>query len=260
MLAEERQRIIVEEIDMHGKVQVVSMAKQLKVSMETIRRDIDTIVKTENVKRVHGGAIKVTYQDSEPSYQHREDLNLEAKKSIGRKAATLINDGDIIFLDTGTTIQQLANYIKGKERLIILTNSLPTGMLLNNSLEKGEFKGKLIILGGEVSTEQKTISGKLTEEMLRNFFVDKAFLSVGGVSNQFGISDYDIDEAEITKIACSIAKETIVLADSSKIDVRALTLVAPLESVNRIISDSPAPKSWEDQLDKNRVIWEEVIY
>lgn len=255
MLAEERRKIILEEIDTYGKVQVVAMAERLNVSMETIRRDIDAIVDAENVRRVHGGAIKITYPDGEPSYQHRKDMNLKAKQSIGKEASELINDGDTIFLDTGTTVQQLARFIKGKERLIIITNSLPTAMLLNESLAQNKFTGKLIMLGGEVSTDQQTISGKVCEEMLKNFYVDKAFLSVGGISIRRGVSDYDLNESEISKIACSISKETIVLADNSKIGVQSFSLIAPLNSINAIISDVKPPTTWDEQLKLIDVTW-----
>lgn len=258
MLAEERKKIILEELETHGKVQVVTMAERLQVSKETIRRDIDAIVKTENVRRVHGGAIKTSFPDVEPPYKHREDMNLEGKQSIGKEAALLINDGDTIFLDTGTTVQQLARFIIGKENLIIITNSLPTAMLLNESLAQNKFTGQLIMLGGEVSTNQKTISGNMCERMLEQFYVDKAFLSVGGISVERGISDYDLNESEISKIACSISKEVVVLADKSKIGIQSFSLITPLSAVDTIISDENPPTQWKKQLTLIGVNWKAV--
>lgn len=255
MLGEERKEYILNEIHTNGKVQVVAMANRLQVSAETIRRDIDTLAETENIRRVHGGAIKMFYAEGEPSYNLREDMNFDAKQAIGKEASLLINNGDTIFLDTGTTIEQLARFVSGKERLIILTNSLPTAMLLNESMSQQKFTGKLIMLGGETSSHNQTISGSICEKMLERFYVDKAFISVGGISIERGISDYDLNEAEISKIACSISKEVIVLADESKIGVQSFSSIAPMDSVNAVISNGAPPSPWIEKLALLDVTW-----
>ncbi|QUW21507.1 DeoR/GlpR transcriptional regulator [Sporosarcina sp. Marseille-Q4063] len=254
-LAEERQKIILEEIDIYGKVHVIPLAKRFNVSNETIRRDLEALVKTNKLKRVYGGAVKTSYPDGEPPYQQREIINFDAKQAIGKEAASLINDGDTIFLDTGTTILELARFIQGNKRVTIITNSLPTANLIKESLAQRIFTGKLIILGGEVSAEQQSISGYLCEEMLKKFYVDKAFISVGGISIQTGISDYDLTESKISEIATSMSKEVIVLADHSKIGVQSFSFISAIDMVNVIICDKKPTSAWNKVLERQGVTW-----
>ncbi len=255
LLSEERKKLILEELDTHGKVHVVALAEKLQVSNETIRRDLEALVKTEKLKRVYGGAIKSSYRGGEPPYQQRQIMNHEQKIAIGKRASLLIEDGDTIFLDTGTTVLECARMIEAKKRLTIITNSLSAANLLKESLAQALFQGKLIILGGEISPEQQSISGHLSEEMLKNFYVDKAFLSVGGISVQTGISDYDLNESTISKIVISHAKEVIVLADQSKIGVHSFSTIAPLKMVDAIVSDRHPPASWLPSLEQTGVTW-----
>lgn len=242
-------------MDIHGKVLVVPLAKRFQVSNETVRRDLEALVKSNKLKRVYGGAVKTSYSEGEPPYQQRQIINFEAKQAIGKEASLLINDGDTIFLDTGTTILELARSIQGVKGLTILTNSLPTANLIKESLFQRVFTGKLIILGGEVSTDQQSISGYLCEEMLRKFYVDKAFISVGGVSIQTGISDYDLNESKVSEIALSMSKEVIILADQNKIGVQSFSSISPLDKVNVIISDKNPPSAWNKALETQGVSW-----
>lgn len=255
LLSEERKKLILEKIDTYGKVHVVSLAEQLQVSSETIRRDLDSLVKTEKLKRVYGGAVKISNDEVEPPYQQRQIINRDEKIAIGKQASLLINDGDTIFLDTGTTILEFARYIDGNKRLTFITNSLPTANLLNDSLSQGLIRGKLIILGGEISPDQRSVSGHLCEEMLKNFYVDKAFLSVGGVSIDSGISDYDPNESAISKQVAYNSKEVIVLADNSKMGVQSFTSVVALDKVDIIVSDKNPPPSWVPTLEQKGVKW-----
>ncbi|WP_313886513.1 DeoR/GlpR family DNA-binding transcription regulator [Bacillus sp. SD088] len=255
LLSEERKRLLIDELDTHGKVRVSDLAQKLEVSNETIRRDLEALEKVKKLKRVYGGAVKISYEDGEPPYQQRQIIQGTEKKLIGKKAASLIKDGDTIFLDTGTTILNLAKFIKNLNRLMILTNSLPVANVLKDALAQGLFRGKVILLGGELSPDQQSVSGYLCEEMLKNFYVDKAFLSVGGVSLKTGISDYDFNESSISKLAATNAKEVIVLADYSKIGVQSFTKITTLEQVDVMICDKKPPSSWESELDKKNVDW-----
>lgn len=243
------------EIDTHGKVRVSDLAEKFNVSSETIRRDLEVLEKTEQLKRVYGGAVKLSYQHGEPPYQQREMIHSEEKMAIGHRAASLIKDGDTIFLDSGTTTIETAKSIAGIQRLTIITNSLPVANLLKDSLLQEVFRGKVIMLGGEISPDQQSVSGYLCEEMLKNFYVDKAFLSVGGVSLQTGISDYDLNESNISKLVSKNSKEVIVLADHSKMGVQSFSHITTLEQVDVIISDKSPPNTWVPVLEQKSVEW-----
>lgn len=255
LLSEERKRIILDELDRFGKVKVDLLARRLQVSNETIRRDLDALESIGKLKRVYGGAVKKSYQEGEPPYQLRQGLNQEAKRAIGKKASELLQDGDTVVIDTGTTVLELARSIFGKKHLTVLTNSLPVASLLTDSLNQGMFTGKIILLGGELNPLQQSISGSLCEKMLETFHIDKAFVSIGGISLSTGISDYDINEAMVSRAMINVSKEVIVLADHSKIGVQAFCKIAPLDAVDVIISDQEMPASWAAELDEKGITW-----
>lgn len=255
ILAEERKQVILEELNRYGKVKVLALAERFQVSSETIRRDLDALEQSGKLKRVYGGAVRESYQEGEPPYWLRSDMNLAAKRAIGKKAAEMLEDGDTVVIDTGTTMLEFARAIKGRKRLTVLTNSLPVASLLSESLNQHLFSGKVILLGGELNTEQQSISGSLCEKMLNTFYVDKAFLSIGGISLSTGISDYDINESMISRMMAQVAKAVIVLADHSKIGVQAFCKIAELELVDVIVSDHGSPSSWENELVKKGITW-----
>ncbi len=255
LLSEERKNYILEQLHQFNKVKVVSLARHLQVSNETIRRDLDVLEKQGFLKRVYGGAVRRLYPAGEPPYQQRQDLNHEAKRMIGEMAAGLLQDGDTLVIDTGTTVLEMARAIRDKKRLTILTNSLPVASLLLESINHQLFTGKVILLGGELNPEQQSSSGVLCEEMLTKFHIDKAFISVGGVSLTTGISDYDVNESMMSKVMISVSKEVIVLADQNKMGVQAFCQIAPLDAVDVLISDFPEPASWSGELEAKGITW-----
>ncbi|MBR2568627.1 MAG: DeoR/GlpR transcriptional regulator [Paenibacillus sp.] len=255
LLSEERKQYILEQLDSTGKVRVVLLAEQLQVSNETIRRDLAVLEEEERLRRVYGGAVKVQYETGEPPYQQRQVLHHEAKQKIGRCAAMLIQDGNTVYMDTGTTIHELARVLKGRKRITVITNSLTVASLLRDSLAQGLFSGRIIILGGEISPDQQSVSGHLCLDMLRHFYVDKAFISVGGVSILTGISDYDMNDTVISKAAAANAKEVIVLADYSKMGIQAFCHITPLDQVDVVVCDQPYPPSWGQELELKGITW-----
>ncbi|BBI30857.1 DeoR/GlpR family DNA-binding transcription regulator [Cohnella abietis] len=255
LLSEERKQHILIQLDTIGKVRVISLAEQLQVSNETIRRDLFVLEEEGRLKRVYGGAIKVQYDEGEPPYQQRQILNYEAKKTIGYRAVDLIQDGNTIYMDTGTTIHELARSLKDKKRITVITNSLTVANLLTESLSQALFSGRVIILGGEISPEQQSVNGYLPQEMLKNLYVDKAFVSVGGISIETGISDYDMNDSVITRMAISKAKEVIILVDYSKISIQAFCHIAPLELIDVVVCEKEHPKAWAQELDMKGITW-----
>lgn len=238
-----------------GKVKVLPMAEQLGVSSETVRRDLDLLESEGKLTRVYGGAVRSGYANGEPSYDQRVQLNSDVKKKIGERAAEIIEDGDTIALDVGTTMLELAKAIVGKRNLTIITNSLSVASYLSDALHQNKFSGKVFILGGQLNADQQSVTGPLCEQMLGMFFLNKAFLSIGGISLSGGITDYDFNEAYISKQYARCAQQVIVLADQSKIGVKAFTQIAPLEQVDIIVSDQPYPKDWKDTLEQKGVYW-----
>ncbi|RXZ80971.1 hypothetical protein EBB07_16150 [Paenibacillaceae bacterium] len=132
--------------------------------------------------------------------------------------------------------------------MTILTNSLAAAYYLMESLNSGRFSGKVIVIGGELNPEQQSISGALGEGVMSQFRVDKAFISVGGISLVRGISDYDLSEAAISRRMVEAASQTIVLADDSKLNKEAFMEICPLQRVHIIVSNAAPPREWGQML------------
>lgn len=255
ILAEQRQQIIMEQLRSAGQVKVLTLAEQLSVSEETVRRDLKQLEKDGLLKRVYGGAIPQKYSNFEPPYLQRQALRTDIKQRIGEAAAELVKSGDTIAIDVGTTLLEFAKAIQGHQRLTILTNSLAVSFCLMESLNNGRFTGKVIVIGGELNPEQQSLSGITGEEMMKQFAVDKAFLSAGGITTERGISDYDIHESRMSKLFAQSAGEVIVLADHSKLGTDAFVQIIPLEAANTIISNTAPPETWLPILNKHQMRW-----
>ncbi|MFC0216594.1 DeoR/GlpR family DNA-binding transcription regulator [Paenibacillus chartarius] len=255
VLAEERKMCILEWLEREGKVMVVPLAAHLDVSTETVRRDMAALEKEGLLKRVYGGAIKPTFRTDEAPYSMRQKVNFEEKRAIGRMAAEMIQDGSTIAIDEGTTPLELARAIQGRKRLTVLTNSLPAAVCLLESLSQDKFSGKVILLGGEVNPEQQAANGPLSERIAREFRVDQAFLSVGGITLTHGITDYDLNEASMSRTLAEAAQEVIVLADRSKIGISTFAHMLPIEQADVIVTDAPCPADWTAALEEKGVLW-----
>ncbi len=239
----ERKKKIIDEINRTGKVKVVDLAGFFQVSTETIRRDLDGLEESGLLKRVYGGAIKTTYK-IEPPFSQRAGVHLQEKIRIGHKAAALVSDGDAIVIDVGTTTLEFARALKQKKELTIFTNSIPVASVIMEALNNHELTGELILLGGSVNPTQRSTSGPLTISVLHQFHIDKAFISVGGISLKNGVSDYDLDESYVSKEMIEASNDTIVLADHSKIGNQAFSKICSIDKIDVIVSDQVMPESW----------------
>jgi DeoR/GlpR family transcriptional regulator of sugar metabolism len=246
VLPEERKNEILKELNKVGKVKVMELVDQFLVSEETIRRDLMMLEEKGLLKRVYGGAIKSVFQFEEPPFTHRTTVNQDAKVKIGKKAVNLISNGDVIVIDAGTTMLEFAKCIENKEDITIITNSLPVSSVLTETLNQNKFTGQILLLGGQIDPKQQSISGSLTEQMLSQFNIDKAFISAGGVSLQNGVSNYHLHETLISRKMVEVSKQIIMLTDYSKFGVDTFCKVCPLEKVDVIICEQPFPDSWRN--------------
>ncbi|WCN39277.1 DeoR/GlpR family DNA-binding transcription regulator [Aneurinibacillus uraniidurans] len=258
ILPEERKHEILNELKSIGKVKVVDLAKQFNVSEETIRRDLTMLEESGLLKKVYGGAIKTTFQSGEPPFTQRTTVNQAEKIKIGQKAAELISDGDVIVIDVGTTTVEFARSIQNKDNITILTNSIPVSAVLTESLNQKKFTGEILLLGGQIDPKQQSVSGRLTEQMLNQFNIDKAFISAGGVSIKNGVSNYHLNEALVSRTMVDVSKQIIMVADHSKLGVDTFCKVCPLEKVDVIVCDQSLPKTWESHSKLNEIDWIEA--
>ncbi|WP_027416662.1 DeoR/GlpR family DNA-binding transcription regulator [Aneurinibacillus terranovensis] len=240
---EERKKTILERLAREERLPVPVLAEALNVSSETIRRDLERLEKEGKLKKVYGGAVLARSDSWEPPFDKKTMINIKEKRAIGKLAASLVEDGDVIMLGNGTTPLELIRYLDGKKNVTLITHSAPAMLL---AIEV--FKGRIIFIGGEVDVSQKSTHGPLSELTLRHLKADKAFISAGGVSIIDGITDYDLNEAYMSHMLMERAEQLIVLADHTKFGKTTLAHICSLKNVSTLISDTYCPEEWKQTL------------
>ncbi|MET3937405.1 DeoR/GlpR family transcriptional regulator of sugar metabolism [Paenibacillus sp. PvP094] len=240
---EERRQTILAQLATQGKVQVQLLADHFQVSTETIRRDLDRLEKEGELRKVYGGAVRVRSGMIEASFQKRSLLQLTEKQRIGAAAASLIEDGETVMLDNGTTTLEIMRQLKNRSQITVITNSVP---ILACALEN--FAGKIIFAGGDINPAVQASTGHLAHELLNQFKVNKAFISAGGISLTDGITDYMLEEAQISRKMMERAEESILVADNTKFGRSTFAQIAPLDKISMVITDDGCPPEWVDAL------------
>ncbi|QTH41496.1 DeoR/GlpR transcriptional regulator [Cohnella sp. LGH] len=254
LAGEERKREIMTLLNEKGKVIAGELAQRFEVSTETIRRDLDDLEKENKLKKVYGGALRISPK-VEPPLLERESTNVEAKLKVGALAAKLVEDNDVIVLDEGSTVLQMIPFLEHKRNLTILTNSIPALMRLLEYQKRGTFDVKIILIGGVVNTQHLRATGPIAEKIIEDFYVNKAFISVDGVSLKHGITSYDYEKAVFTRKLIGGSEMAIVVADYSKIAKRTVARIAELRELHTIVSDEAPPEEWKSQLGKLELRW-----
>ncbi|MFN3699144.1 MAG: DeoR/GlpR family DNA-binding transcription regulator, partial [Dictyoglomus sp.] len=243
MLPEERRTKILELLEKERGVKVSDLVRLFNVTGATIRRDLETLEKEGLLKRTHGGAVLPHSFSFEPLYITKKRHNLKEKMAIGKKAAELIEDGETVFIETGSTTFQIAKNIKNKHDLTVLTNSIEVARELINA--RGV---EVILTGGVLRKETVALIGPLAERVLREFRVDKAFLGISGIIPTKGMSTASIVEAQIKKLIIEMGKEIIGVADYSKFGKECFAFVAPTKALHKIIVDEKVPSQYIEEL------------
>ncbi|MDK2982326.1 MAG: DeoR family transcriptional regulator, fructose operon transcriptional repressor [Chloroflexota bacterium] len=239
---------IVDRIEKRGSVSISELAESFGVSEMTVRRDLIELEKMSIVRRVHGGAVSFYGRSFEPPLISRSNKNVAAKQRIGKYAASMVLDGDSIAIDVGSTTIEMAMNLVGRQNLTILTPSLHIANLMSE-----EKNIRLILSGGIVRQGEKSLIGDLAYLAFREIFVDRLFLGVGGIDAQVGLTEFEMQDAQVKKEMIKSAKEVIVLADSSKFQQVAFSFFARLDQIDHIVSDKEPPQPLLDELIKNNV-------
>lgn len=252
MLAEERREYILNLVKKTGSVKAIDVAKTLGVSETTIRRDLNKLAKKKLVRRTYGGAINIIPVGQEMKFDVQKEKFIEEKKKIALIASRLIEEGDVILIEAGTTGFQTALNITNKKELTIITNSCDIAAVLG----KTNPDCKIILSGGILKTDTHSLIGPIADFAFKNLNVDKAFIGITGIDLEKGITATDPIEAQTKKYIIESAKKVIALCDHSKIGHISMNFVAPLEKIDILITDSEADKNFVEKL---REIGIEVI-
>lgn len=232
MLTEERRQSILQILASEGAVSVTNLCERLNVSKMTIRRDLRLLEERGLLRRVRGGAISGRGRSFEPPFLLRAGEHQVEKELIGKCAGAMVKEGDSIALDVGTTTLEVARHLRGKTDLTVITASLPIANLLANQAGI-----RLIVTGGILRSGEQSLIGEVAIRTLREFYVDKAFIGAGGITSKEGLTEYNVEDAQVKKALLWCAKERIVVIDSSKFGRVAFAAVAPLNEVDTIVTD-----------------------
>jgi len=233
MMAEERRTQILQIVRSAGRVKVNELAIRFNTSAVTIRNDLNELHQRGLVLRSHGGAVLPDTIQRESPVHERLKAYSDEKRRIGAMAATLINDGETIILDSGTTTLEIARQIKKKQGLQIITNGVNIAAELLDARD-----AQVFIVGGTVRGESASISGRFTEEMFDQFSADKLFLSGAGCDLDFGVSGANLEETMVNRAMLRISREIILVADASKFSKRSMSRIAPFSEIDTVISDT----------------------
>ncbi|MBE9916847.1 DeoR/GlpR transcriptional regulator [Paenibacillus donghaensis] len=243
MLPLERQKKMLDLLTVKKVLKMNELTKELDISVDTLRRDIHLLVGQGKIEKIYGG-IKLADRFGESSMEDRMVNHLEEKEQIARKCSEFIQDGDCIYIDSGSTTYQIAKYIKHKKQLTVITGSIPVIQeLMNSEIE-------LIIIGGKIRKEEQSV---VAFDYIFNFHelnVRKAFICCSGITIERGISDYNLEEAVTRKKMIDLSQEVIVAADNTKFGKDVTVSIAPLDRIDTIVTDANIDRSFQAKFKK----------
>lgn len=231
MHIDQRKREILHQLYLTGYIEARQLAANLGVDASTIRRDLDALARDGHLQRTHGGARPLAGTIDLP-YAIRQQEHLSAKHAIALAAAQLVQDGDRILLDSGSTTYQLAVELRHRANLTIVVNDL----LIAHTV--ADYEGvRLLVSGGELLTSTYTLVGDRAIAFIGDLRVDWTFLGADAIDLDAGITNTNTVEIGLKRMMLAVASKRIVLADSSKFGQHALVRVAEVTEVDRIITD-----------------------
>lgn len=234
LISSGRHARLLERLQLRAYAGTQDLSVFLGVSEATVRRDLIDLAARGLIRRTHGGAMPMGQITSDIPNNERMGRNAAEKVRIGKVAADLVATGDAVFLDAGTTTLRVASNLAHRDGLTFVTN----GTDILACLAEAEVE-RLFAIGGEYNDFNHSLTGALAAQAIQRFNVDKLFLSVSAVDlrrGQIAISHPALAEAQRAMI--EIAQEVIVVADHSKFTRTALTVIAPLEAVSHIVTDT----------------------
>lgn len=232
--APQRRHRLTQIVRSRGAARVEELQSELGVSVATVRRDLDELARTWAVRRVHGGAVALDRGAVEPVFDAKAAEAAIEKRRIAHAALARIQPGETVFLDSGSTVLELARLLDGRSDLTVVTNSLPVAVEL---IGRGP---RVIVLGGELRALSRAIVGPLTRYLLQELYIDRAFMGTLGLSIEAGLTTSDASEAFTKELVLDRAREVVLLADSRKFGTRSFANAGRLEQIDVLVTDAAA--------------------
>ena len=241
----ERQKQILTLLERQGRLSVAEIVQQFAISEATARRDLETLASQGRAQRVHGGVISVEQAPPELPILDREHEQVDEKNRIGRVAAALVADKETVFLGSGTTVLEVARNLRDRKQLTVITNSLP---VLNTLAGLKEIT--VISLGGMLRDSELSFIGHITEQALAEVRLDKVIVGTRGLSLEHGLTNDYLQETLTDRAILKIGREVIIAADYSKVNRVATALLAPLNAMNILVTDTNADRKFLQAIKK----------
>jgi len=232
MLNEERRREILQMLGRDGRVLVKELSARFRTSQITIRKDLEILQGRGLVHRTHGGALTPPSGAlNDLSVQEKEKMHRMEKIRIAQAAVRMVEEGQSVLLDSGTTTLAIARALRSFRNLTVITNAVNIAAELANS------EIEVILTGGTVRKNSFSLVGPLAEETLRQLSADVLFLGVDGFDTRLGLSTPNLQEAKVNRVMVGISRKVVAVCDSSKFSRRSLSSIVPPNAIHHVITD-----------------------
>ena len=245
LLAEQRRRKILDLLEQEGQITVHDLVDRFSMSAVTIRADLDALSASGAIVRSHGGAVRQMEANRDYPLRLKASVHRSEKALIGQAAANLVQPGEVVILDSGTTTAEIARQLKARniEAVTVITDAM------NVVAELIDAPGVTVIcIGGLLRPISHSFVGPQAETMLRELHADRLFLAVDGLDLEAGPTTPDVLEAQLNSLMIKVAKETTVVADFSKLGRRSVSRIGTLDQIHRLITDAKAPETFVQAL------------
>lgn len=238
MLKTQRQKNLLDLLSANELMTIVDLSEKLNSSKMTILRDLGYLEQKGIIKKIHGGAMLLKQDNSQPSFLERIDEFNDEKLRIGKAAAGLIKEGSIIFFDAGTTPLTVVEHIPDDLEFTAVTTGLMTAIALCNKP-----KVNVVNIGGNIHHTSYSSINYISVDLIKRFNADMAFISTKAISLPQGTFESQIPLIEVKRAIVSVSNKVILLADHSKFESKSLCLSIPIDDIHTIITDNATPET-----------------
>jgi DeoR family transcriptional regulator, aga operon transcriptional repressor len=243
MLIDERRQHILGLIQKQGRVLVGELSRELQISQITIRKDLDCLQARGLIQRSHGGALRIQASALvDPTLQEKQKRNLQEKERIAAAAIKMVEEGQCIILDSGTTTTAIAQGLKRFKQLTVITNAV------NIAAELARTDFEVILIGGSLRKNSFSLVGPLAEDNLEEMHADILFLGVDGFDLEVGITTPNFLESRVNRAMVKAARQVVAVCDSSKFGRRSLSRIVPPGAIHHLITDRNLPQQAAEAL------------
>lgn len=230
-----------------GRVMVEDLVKRFEVSAQTIRKDLNDLCDQRSLTRIHGGAIIASGVEN-LAYEARRFVAAEEKKAIGAAAAARIPNGSSLFINIGTTTEEVASALTSHEDLLVITNNLNVAMLLYRHP-----RIEVVVAGGTVRRADGAVVGSAATQLIGQFKVDYAIIGTSAIDEEGALLDFDLREVQVAQAIIANARNVVLVSDSTKLRRNAPVRIAHISQIQTFVTDAPLPANLASLCDSHGI-------